>query len=196
MEPLCMTHFNALPNFKQFIQFKWLIISLWLSYKLFFLLNITEKVTIYHYWLPYKHYGKYRIIERISIMYLPVPSYIFCSFHFWVGYYILKNVPAIYDAGSIFQFATSHNTSTIYHYRVPYNIFFPILFCVGYYILKNVPAIYDAGSIFQFATSHNTSTIYHYRVPYTHFGKFRIIEYITIIYLPVRPYIFLPILFA
>jgi hypothetical protein len=83
---------------------------------------------------------------------------------------------------------------TIIEYRITF--FFRILFCVGYYILKNVPAIYDAGSIFQFATSHNTSTIYHYRVPYTHYGKFRIIEYITIIYLPVGPYIFLPIRFC
>jgi hypothetical protein len=37
MEQLCMTHFNALPNFKKFIQIKWLIISLRLSYKFFFL---------------------------------------------------------------------------------------------------------------------------------------------------------------
>jgi hypothetical protein len=48
----------------------------------------------------------------------------------------------------------------------------------------------EVGSIFQFATSHDTTTIYHYRVPYTHNGKYRIIEHITIIYIPVRSYIF------
>jgi hypothetical protein len=44
MEPLCMTHFNALPNFKQFIQFKWLIISLWLSNIPFFFLTLLKKL--------------------------------------------------------------------------------------------------------------------------------------------------------